>query len=953
MSRLGPITAALEEDIKRELRQRGIVIWLDKNAAYTGYVDSLVERYDLKDFPFPVMPFRGSYLELLISLENYGNGLDREPLLIHMPGHSEESIRKTPVLEMYAAGYRYRRALDTLVREVATGRVEPDKIENYLNLNLAANLEAAENWLEEVTIHAKEGFAGYLESLTLEWVVDGLIGEEEILKSKCFDRESINILINHLYRHTGMDSDFISFYGRTTEPGFSDIGDIFAAWLMCVEYVHDLKRPPHLEELKPIKSLSDPLRKTCKKLVDYLRDRHPKSYVLYAEVAESHLEGEIEAISADDLGLIDTFKKEEERLLQGAVQSLLNEEWNRALSWSESRISSDSLWLKQDPARRLVWVLVADAAKLGVVLQKSDRPLKSLQNLEEAMDYYTSEGYRIDKAHRWFEQQRLKLLDSKSPHFAQLLEVADQLRRLYRKWADALAEDFSAICDKEGFIPASHLQQRELYDQVVHPLTQNDQKTAYFLIDAFRFEMAAELAKEFEGPGTTVSLKARYCELPSITSVGMNVLAPVVKNGKLNLAGGSGFNGIKTGEYTVRTPEERIRAMGDRSVDNVSSGRKRARGFPLYDVCNRSATSLKKGISGSNLIVVYGKEIDDAGEANVGFASFETWLRQIKTAWIQLRNIGVTEFVFTADHGFLLQDQTTEEKPYGTKRDPNRRYVLSNEPRLEEGMTNVSLSALGYEGQTGYLLFRKDTAVFATGKAGATFVHGGNSLQERIIPVMTISHRFAPNVSEAVYIVNTEVMPDILGYSRIRVGVNLAPNSQLNFSGTQSVNLAVRVPDRSDVEVSVKETGGADLTNQTFSVLVDKEPAEVLFDLSGPRDERVRLEVFHPDGTENVRSKLVDTYFNVSGIVKKDESLPPISFYDENWKNIFEDATVGKIFIHIDEHGSITELELNQILGSPRKVRKFALCFENYLSKVPFSVKIETHESGKRYVKEL
>jgi hypothetical protein len=162
----------------------------------------------------------------------------------------------------------------------------------------------------------------------------------------------------------------------------------------------------------------------------------------------------------------------------------------------------------------------------------------------------------------------------------------------------------------------------------------------------------------------------------------------------------------------------------------------------------------------------------------------------------------------------------------------------------------------------------------------------------------------------------------------------------------------LRVPDRSDVQVSVKETGGAELINQTFSVLVDKEPVEVLFDLGGPLDERVRLEVFHPDGTENVPSKLVDTYFNVSGIVKKDESVPPRSVYDQNWKNIFEDETVGKVFIHIDEHGSITELELNQILGSPRKVRKFALSFENYLCKVPFSVKIETHESGKRYVKE-
>jgi hypothetical protein len=149
-------------------------------------------------------------------------------------------------------------------------------------------------------------------------------------------------------------------------------------------------------------------------------------------------------------------------------------------------------------------------------------------------------------------------------------------------------------------------------------------KVAYFIIDAFRYEMATELSPEFAGTGTTVHLQARYCELPSITAIGMNALAPVHQSGRLVLAGSKDFNGFKTGEYTVRKPDERVRAMGEKSVNNRSTGRKNARGITLSNVCNWSTTSLKKSCADADLIVVHSQEIDDAGEANIGLATFET-----------------------------------------------------------------------------------------------------------------------------------------------------------------------------------------------------------------------------------------------------------------------------------------------------------------------------------------
>src|SRR5262249_41380884 len=183
MSQLGPITAALEEEVTRTLRQRGIVIWLDKDGNYTAFVDALVERHTRNEFFAPVVPFRGSYLDMMLALAPYGNSLDPEPLLIHMPGHTEESIRKTPMLELYAAGFRFRRALTTLIREAASGRVNPAEIERYLASG-PAQLETAEAWLAQVTSATGEGLAGYLNSLTLEWVVDGLVGNDNILQER-------------------------------------------------------------------------------------------------------------------------------------------------------------------------------------------------------------------------------------------------------------------------------------------------------------------------------------------------------------------------------------------------------------------------------------------------------------------------------------------------------------------------------------------------------------------------------------------------------------------------------------------------------------------------------------------------------------------------------------------------------------------------------------------------
>jgi len=411
------------------------------------------------------------------------------------------------------------------------------------------------------------------------------------------------------------------------------------------------------------------------------------------------------------------------------------------------------------------------------------------------------------------------------------------------------------------------------------------------------------------------------------------------------------FQGFRTGEFTVRTPADRARAMGMRS------GGKPALLLKLADVCEASTADLRKQVKSHPLIVVHSKEIDDAGEANVGLPTFESTLRQIKAAWHHLQLADVKSCVFTADHGFLIQDETTAERPFGSRRDPHRRHVLDDHPRGEAGMVHVSVSSLGYEGLSGYLLFRDDTAVFATGTPGASFVHGGNSPQERVIPVLTVTRQRAEPGGYSEYAVEVEPQPDVMGVHRLKVRVGFARQTTtgLAFASARSVDLALRVPDRREVSVIFKDVSGpGTLRTGRLQVPVGEAWTEVFFGLEGPTDARVRIEAHHPDNLEKVRSATPDRWYAVSGtsapVAGKPPTAPPPA--PEGWAGTIADEGIRNVFLHLEKHGVVTEPEVTRLLGSPRAFRKFSLEFEVHLAKLPFRVRIETGEGGKRYVRE-
>ena len=376
----------------------------------------------------------------------------------------------------------------------------------------------------------------------------------------------------------------------------------------------------------------------------------------------------------------------------------------------------------------------------------------------------------------------------------------------------------------------------------------------------------------------------------------------------------------------------------------------------LEEVLGRDRASLKKAVAQARLVVVHSQEIDNAGEKGAGPAIFEHVMQKLRAAWRLLRDAGVGRFVITADHGFLLlDDSSAPAQSHGRKIDPKRRHVFSTRAADHSGEVRVPLANLGYEGVEGHLMFPETTAVFDTGKRSMSFVHGGNSLQERVIPVLTLVHRSPAGGSALSYGIEAEAQEGMGGMHALSARVSMIAQGALSFGGQREVELGLSVVDTPGVQVELCQTRGkARLMGGTIYATVD-ERFELFFRLTGNTDARVLVELNHPSAVVDVSPCVLDARFAVSAT--HTASQPPAMAASpqsegRNWLDDLPEGGVRKLFEHLAAHGAVTEAEAVAMLGNQRALRRFAIRFEEYAVKAPFSVRIDVVAGVKRYVRE-
>jgi hypothetical protein len=933
----GPVSEVLLAELKELVRQRALVVWLDPAATYSAFVDGLGG-----DFA-PVARFRGSFARLLRDAAPYAREVSPTPLLVHLAGLDEATVVRTPALELAAAGYRWQRDLPGLVTAAADGRVPPADIARFAASVLT--LDEADAWLSERLAEAEGGLSAALRAMSLAEIVDQLLGKDR-LAARVPHPSDLRDIWNHLHRVAGLPE---RWWLPLTPPdgrfSANDVAYALASWALCVEYIHDpVPRLERAEALVGVRDLPESVVAACRKLAHALRQREDDFYARTADETETRIAKE-RGVDPLTLGYVDTFRFEENALLRGALAALdpasdAPSAWEPVLRWAEGR-AERSFWLRKDETRKMAWRLVLDAARLAQAIATAGPRLPRTLDLAGGVAWYASKGARVDQLHRVLEQDCAVLLRSELPEFEALVVAVDGVRAAWWAWAQDIAEDWSAICKREGFLPDAPLQQRTLFDEVVMGASasgRDDGVTAYFMVDALRYEMAEALRPTFDGAGTTASLSARLAELPTITDVGMNALAPVLVAGKLQpvLIDGA-FKGFQVGEYRVKDPATRKRAIQARV------GGATCPWMSLDEVTGRDPVSLRKAIAQARVVVVHSQEIDIAGESGIGLTTFEPILRRLREAWLRLREAGVRRFVITADHGFLLL-RGASALPHGTRTDPSRRHVVSPVVADHVGEVRVPLASLGYVGTTDQLMMPASLQVFRTMQSGQTFAHGGNSLQERVIPVLVVTSKSPRGADGVRYEVRVSEKGGVAGMHRLQVTV--VPQGELLFTGRREVDVVLRPRDADGVVMDVWL--GNEQAEGQLRVVVG-EPTELFFRLRGGVAARVGIEVACAGDVD--AAPVMAGFFRVEAA--KVEAPAPAGRGLREWLASIENPDHRQVLAHISAHGSITEAEVATMVGGTSKARRFGSALDDLVPPTaPMQVRVDSVDGVKRYVRE-
>lgn len=940
-SKTRPVSDVLEEIVRNKARRRGLLVWLDRHRHYDDFVDRLAEKSKAGAFPYPVVAFRGSFVETMFELEGEMDGREPRPMVVYVPGHNQDTIKQTPLFGVFRSGKRWRKALTTLVKEAAAGKVPTDALREFLeSQGDELKLPPADGWLR-AELSSARGQGSPLEEIPVTTQLERLL-DGEPPASSC----SLNDANEQMRTVLGVDEDWIGGYsvGKRGAKSFESLGRAAATWALATEFVEDLRRPPFAEVLEPIEGLPGTLVETCRDVAEHLRTYREDEYVRLARDFESRLEEERTQGDPSDLGNIDTFPFEEQVIFEASLEALQVGAWSAALDHAEHRDVSSCFWVRRERDRENRWRLVRRAVHLGMLLEEHAAPFADAASLEEAVQLYEEGLWKVDRAHRKLEQDRSKYLQARMQDFVEIRNVLDSMRQRYRRWADNMARAFNRLCDEQGFLATESLRQRTFFRDVIEPEVENHHKVALLMVDGLRFEMARDLMEALsEDSQTALALKPRLAELPTRTAVGMNVIPPVTQNGRLEpILGENGrISAMRSNRFQVRDGETRRKMM------RHAVGGRACPGMSVTEILEGDEDLTRK-IQNASLVVVHSGDIDTAGEKGHGLTTFERTLTDIRGAIRLLRKAGVERVVITADHGFLLQDDTTSRRiEQGKKTSPQARYSVSPTPENDGDRISASPQALSYEvgDQSVNFVFPRDTSLFDTGGALETYVHGGNSPQERIIPVLSMEAG-KPGGSTRQFELTVDKRPPINDMQRIEVRVT-TDQTALDFGDYTELELALRAPDDPGVDIELQTVAGAsELKGDTFTAPLD-EPVEVLFRATGSSQRQVPVEVRAPTMTDAVKAGRTEKRFAVEVRGTADESGDTES--SSTGLEALPDDGTREVFEHLVKYESISESDATEILGSSVAFRQFSRNLEEYVERVSFDVKVESVDFQKLY----
>jgi hypothetical protein len=721
-----PLHDYVAKQLADRLKQRRVVVWYDERGEFRQFVDEVRggPRVASEAVPVTVAGAKaslaecgGSLFELRAAVEPLAGGDNPDALVVYLPGLAHD-LKSSVLMELEKAGTAWHPALKRLAKNVLDKKYTLPRVDELLREDRAVSYQdlarAAADDSEAPSV--------------LKGIFDGVVGNDGILTawlvSDARDAEidakgSLRELTKLVKVRLGLE--------LAADASLSKLRALTLRYVLAGEFRLDLTcdAPQSLAGINkpPTKSEESAVREIARRL----RTAHPDAYAALADRVEAELGLKNASIPPGSLGAIDTFRFEERALLGYASELIANGYFDAALKLVAER--EQSFWLDRDVARKAQWEATRRMAELGDLSKRVRDAVDKKASVDAAAwleAYVSKEGwFRLDQAQRGLEAWIANL--DEEPEERPLAMV----RRAYEDASRVMAEGFTKALSKAGWTIPGALHQTRVWSEVV---ADKPKPVAYFLVDAMRFEMGVELAERL--PKTSeVSVRAAVGALPSITPIGMAALMPGA-----------------SASFSVVEENDTLGARIDGSfLPDVASRKKyaAARVPKLVDVLLDELLSLPpskvaKKVEGAQVVVIRSQEIDHAGEVGFTFQArqvMDTVIDNLARAIRKLAAAGIEHAVVSADHGHLFFANDRDESmrtdaPGGDTVDLHRRCWIGRGGATPPGCVRVAATSLGYDSDLD-LVFPSGTGVFKAG-GDLSFHHGGPSLQELVVPVLTI-----------------------------------------------------------------------------------------------------------------------------------------------------------------------------------------------------------------------
>jgi len=722
-----PLYEYVATQLAEKVRSRGLVVWYDERSEFAPFVAEMCSSELSKCTPVDVLllnqpvnlvHYTGSMFELRTAVEPFVAGVVPRPTVLYISGYRRDR-RSSVLMEYEKAGVTWEPDLKQLARNVLLGKytlgvvddmLPFDRKASYVDISLALsenNSSEAPSILRSIYHGARSN-----EEILAAWLASDQ--RDEIVRNK----EAMSELKKLISARLGIDLE--------EDITLQKIRAVTLRYVLANEFRLDLTfaAPSSLEGVQIPKTKDN--ETAIRELARFMRGKFAESYSILANRVEEELGLRNFKIPPGSLGTIDTFRFEELAILGHAGDLIVTAKFEEALSLVSER--ENSFWLEHDVGRKAHWEAVRLMAELGVLATnvRVDAQ-KANGNPVVWLNSYTTKGgwYRLDQAQRRLEAL-VANLDSEPEE--KPLAVA---RKYYEDTCHAMAEGFTRALVKDGWSIPGSLHQTAIYTEIV---AERPKPVAYFLVDAMRFEMGMELADRL--PNTSeVTVRPAITALPSITPMGMAALMPgasssytvVEKSGKL----GAKVDGVFLPDLANRKKfaAARVPKLVDISLDELLS---------------LQLSKVKKKVENAQVVVVRSQEIDHAGETGFSFQArqvMDSVIDNLARALRKLATAGIEHAVVTADHGHLFFANDRDESmrtdaPGGDTVELHRRCWIGRGGSTPPGCTRVAASTLGYDSDL-EMIFPIGSGVFRAG-GDLAFHHGGPSLQEIVVPVLTV-----------------------------------------------------------------------------------------------------------------------------------------------------------------------------------------------------------------------